>query len=450
MATPKKGSKGSLEGTPYEEENMEFINSVRNHKADYTPNFEEELPKVTIQKKEFHPTLGISKIIQPNGEIRPIRNADLKPLIDTKARNLCFASCTIYSTYDKKFKRFNDEGCIIDIKNISSLDIIAEYTSSYDVFGNDLGDYIVDEEEIEEVKVKIDNKKKLITYRELINSFTNPVAFKNNIIPIQSNMDALVSCIVNKKDQFDEIFAIEVDRPESPLMRKYLTELAILVNEKLKESDEIDNIEELEKNAYVKAEYKGKSYETVVSESRDYHNYYRFLLTKDERVVITEEQNLYTKRLYNILKENSFHFSDKGKRNKFNLELEGELNSSNFYFSDKVDYINLSNPISLQLFTYVPTHLSNLNSHIEENLIDIRFGLISELIEKNYSKAYEVSGTNYSIFACDSNFNYGIFKVNKTSIGKWKKKLENAINKLEHTLGDKSMTKPYDVLNLSI
>lgn len=350
----------------------------------------------------------------------PISSKEFQDLILNNREVL--ANSIIYD-YKRRAKIiFDSDGAILDNQDISKFDYDRiKYTTRISPVGS-----IYDVSNSSE-KPKVD--KTDITLLDALEFIKNPVSHNFKIDLPKSNINSLIACIFTQKDQFDELFTVETCKPESPLMRKYLTELARLVNIKLKESDEIDNIEELEKLAYEKAEYKGKSIETVLNESKDYHDYYRFLLMKGERIVITENEKEYVDTLYRVVSESKNIFR-KDKKSKIDFELRADINSisSRFTFSEKVDLINFGDSIYFTLFFYIPEHMSKVEEYIEkEEYIKLKAAHVTQILEASYRNSSNNGDLKCSLFICDKNYNYSTFTVSSTTMNKWKKELNKML-----------------------
>lgn len=363
-----------------------------------------------------------------NGVVRPISLLDYSTLSHEHPEY--FRNCMVLDPHKCQKYIFDEQGYIIEEEDINMDEYEElEFESPINVIGRI---HNIDKN-VKEQEVALKTTRKKITFEELLNVIKNPVIHKFNIPTVKSNMDALIACILKQPSHFDELFTTEVDRPESPLMRKYLTELARLVNIELEKSDEVNNIEDLEKLAYAEANYEGKDLQIVLNEAKDYKSYYRFLLMKGERIVITEKEKEYADKLLSITKELK-HNNHKTKKTKLNFEIEAELDGSSvFYFSEKVDTITIGSPIVIELHTYVPTHISQIEKHIGNKDIDLRIALINEIITKQFKT--DEKNISISLFVCDKNYNHGTFKISKSTLLKWKKKLLGTlVNKLDNVV----------------
>jgi hypothetical protein len=368
-----------------------------------------------------------------------------------------FANCVIVDIFNKQSYDCNMDGEIFGSR------ICNEYESGiniYSTFGEipkvDIyGDPIntTDLEKKEEIKNDYVGIPVNVTYLSMIDN--NIRKFYEVVDPskleFETTIEKLIKVSIIDPDQFDEIFTIETDRPESPLMRKFLTKLAELVNDKLEAStlkdDGIDDIEELQKIAYTHAGYTGKTLETVIEEKKDYDGYFRFLLMKGEKIVITEQQKEYFDKLKAIVKKefsnqvSSFVIPNK-KKNK-DIELKGISAhpglAGTMYFTGLVPSLIVSkSEMRAIYFTYIE-NIHDIYDEIEKSSLKLKIALNADLIhERNGEIKKGVEVKNY-IFVCDKNFNYAFFEVRKSTLNKWKKSLTDKIIEMFSCLSTKSV-----------
>jgi len=268
--------------------------------------------------------------------------------------------------------------------------------------------------------------------------------FGTNKIPEdETNLEKMIRIAVLNPDQFDEIFTVEVDKPESPLMVKFLNKLAELVDKALlSEGDNgLENIVPLQREAYNYAGYEGKSFETVIDEHKDYGGYFRFLLTKEEKTIISENEKLYFDNLIKIIEEdkNSHNTSNKGiKKKKQAFELFGTSPISSFadeiqdafYFKGIVPNLNLSSVSKPEAmyFTYIDD-IYKIYDYMDNSDLSFKIALNDDLLLESGLVKKGVDLLN-KIFVCDKNFNIVTFTVRKATLNKWKKNLGTEISKL--------------------
>lgn len=291
------------------------------------------------------------------------------------------------------------------------------------------------DEELVDEEIKINSKKIKLTSCDLINMINNPILYHNKIQSKSSNIGYLLSCIIQQPSQFDELFVLEVKSPESPLLKSYLDNLAEMVSEELDKSEQIDDIEKLENDAYKKVGYVGKTFEAVLNDARDFQDYFRFLLTKGEKVVVNQYDYNYVNKLSKIIKENNnykFNISESKQKKNEEIILDSDNYSRYFYFSE-IAHLYIKNKEYLLLFIHVDD-ISSSSKFIEENNLDIKIALCDKIFCENYLKLKECC---ISLFICDKNYNHKKFDLKSTTLNKWKKKLQGYID-LVDTLGLKS------------
>lgn len=367
-----------------------------------------------------------------------------------------FGSCIIVDLFNKYSYDCNIDGNIIGSRNSNEFEL---NLNVYSVFGQiPLADFLGMPIEIPILEKQKENKEQYtgrpvnVPYISLIDNNIRKFHEIEDVTKLkdETSVERLIKTALIDSDQFDEIFTVEKDRPESPLMRRFLTKLAQLVNEGLEtlKDEGLENIEELQKVAYKYAGYRGKTFETVLEEQKDYDAYFRFLLTKDEKIVITEEQKDYFDKLKSLAKKEiirNFGASLIGvKKKNRDVELKGTSPcpslTGTLFFTGLVPSLSISKTeVKATYFTYVED-IYQVYSEIENSQLSLKVALNSDLIlenEGNPRKGVEVTN---SIFVCDRNFNYAFFQVKKSTLNKWKKSLSEKIVSTHSILITKSMT----------
>lgn len=333
--------------------------------------------------------------------------------------------------------------------------------SYYDLIDNiNINDYTVDIFGIPLFLNKVENKTKErsvkqftgkieMSFGKVMLAIENHKEFwdlsTDSYIDSESIKEKLIKTAVLQPDQFDELFTVETDRPESPLMRRFMEKLSILVNEQLGDNVEgIDNMDELQSKAYIFTGYQGKNLETVISESKDYFRYFRYLLTKGEKTVINEKQKDYFDSLIKLCRKNQII-----KKKSIDYEVsEMTPYSSICFYKEKIPnfHINKSR-IEMDYFTFVE-NIRNTSEELENSNLSIRIALIDELITKEYSDQIKNGIEKAStIFVCDRNLNYCRFLVRGATINKWKKSLEKKLSLADFIISSGRTKIPVGVTN---
>lgn len=312
----------------------------------------------------------------------------------------------------------------------------------------------IEKEQTKVEKKKLDFGGKLCVDVELImmatsdiRGFWSHVSSKTEKPDTEKNVDRLIRCAINDPAQFDEIFTVEVDKPESPLMRKYLSKLAELVNNSISNSDDdsLEDIGKLKAIAYEFAGYKGKDLDTVIKEELDYSSHFRYLLTKGEKIVITEEQKSYFDSLV-LLYKSEMTGAFKNPNRKDEYVLENIITNSNIaYLREKVPSLVIGkNVASARYYTYLD-NFSEINNHLSTSGLGMKMALIDDLLEKEFPKEQKSENSEIKtvLFICDKNLNYVYLTVKKSTLNKWKKDLKDGLVLLEQVILDGKTTTPF-------
>lgn len=393
------------------------------------------------------------KAIAHNGEVIPIKRADY--IKYHQMGNLL--NLTVIDPITKKVASYSSIGSLIKVDEADEEDISIPYTTNFDFAGNPVNPVAFNK--LSESKISVEVKKKeiskegktLISIDNIINLLSNPSAYKNGLIIETSNIDKLICCKLCQPHQFDEIFTTFVNPPESPLLRNYLDILGSLINEELKKSDEVSNIDDLEKLAYERSDYVGKTFETVLSEARDYKDYQRYLLTKEDKTIITESEKKYVDTLCSIIEKEGTYTIFKRKKNKINITLEGLIEQSKlFYLSDTVDCINENSEFSATIFKYTDEHISKFIENIDNTDLPLKIIMTQELINQNYSIKSSKKDPSVKLFVCDKFYNKILFIITQNTLSKWNKKLDKMIRNLDKYSLSSLNIFPYNIENTNI
>lgn len=272
---------------------------------------------------------------------------------------------------------------------------------------------------IEDKEFDIKGTKEL-TIEDVFNIVNKPVLFFSDIKEEKTNINYLLVETLCNPGSFDELFIVQEKAPESPLLKSYLENLANYLIVELKNKDEIDNLEELQKKAYDKTKYQGKLFETVLEEAKDFSEYLRFLITKDEKLVVSPEEFKYSTNLYSAIR--SFGQGIKGKNQKLHVELKMDL-FTDYFVSTKINQqTNTGGRTFFREIIYIPD-IRNLATYIEEEGYDLKIAFIKKMLN-----AVPI------IFVCDRDYNFQTVEVKSSTILKWIKKLDSIFGDVKRTM----------------
>lgn len=273
---------------------------------------------------------------------------------------------------------------------------------------------------VEEKEFIVKGTKEL-TIEDIFDIANKPVRYFSHIKENKSNINYLLVETLCNPGSFDELFIVQEKGPESPLLKSYLNNLANYLIVELKNKDEIDNLEDLQKKAYDKTNYQGKSFEVVLQEAKDFSEYLRFLITKDEKLVISPEEFEYSTNLKNAVRSFGCGFSSKNQ--KLHVELKMDL-FVDYYISTKVNQqvTLVGGKDHVKEVIYVPD-IKNLTSYIEEEGYDLKIAFIKKMLN-----------ITPTIFGCDKDYNFQTFEIRQSTIVKWMKKLDTILQDIKFTL----------------
>jgi len=275
-----------------------------------------------------------------------------------------------------------------------------------------------------------------ISFEDIMLVLHTPFLYFNKIKIERNVMNKLISCTLQENGQFDEKFIVKPKSPDSPLLNEYLITLSNLVEKEIGDSGEVDNIEDLEKKAYESVGY-NKPLEVVLNEAKDFSEYFRFLLVKKDKIVINEEDYNYSKTLLEAVKNKWSFKSSRAKVNKV-FSFENDKYSKLFSFSQIVDRFDESdNKVLISLFLNVPNILKTL-SYLEDNNLDIKIGMIYEMINSNYnSKSKTVC---FSLVVTDPYYNSRMIDLKSTTVMKFKNRFIETISNFDKVYFDNKLT----------
>lgn len=283
---------------------------------------------------------------------------------------------------------------------------------------------------------KIVNFNTLSLIKKNVSDFLSSVN-SGVLVDAETPIESLIRIAFTEPGQFDEVFAIEVDRPESPLMRKYLSILAELVNEGLGtlEDDGIEDIKPLQEKAYKKTGYIGKTLEVVIQEAKDYAGHFRFLLLKGERIVIDEKWKDY----FNLLVKQID--SDGLKKKPTNSEVF-ELCSQNFALKESTNIRMIKDKILITYYAYVD-NIYEVTEHFNLEL-SAKIGLVAKAAKVEYfNETGKDTEVGVVIIICDKNVNIGQFDIRKQTLIKWSKLGQDLVEQAEQIFKEKGKSRFY-------
>lgn len=274
---------------------------------------------------------------------------------------------------------------------------------------------------------------------------------------IQKEIDPIplmIRTAIMEPGQFDEYFCVEVDKPESPLMRKYLLNLASLVNKGLEDlmDEGIEDYEKYQKEAYSKAGYKGKTFETVIEEQKDYDAYFRFLLTRFEKITVTEQEKDYFDEM--VRKIGRLDKPIMSKKCIKDHELYDVICSDvSHVFRQIVPTIALTfDSITVTYFMYIDD-MHNVEKEIENNKkLRLEISLNNEMLLEEFKDQVNKKGKEFStkIFVIDNNLNYTFFLIKKQTLNKWKKELTDFLQITSAIYVTKRSDLPIDLVDFTL
>lgn len=405
----KKKVKGIKDGSIYDRplQNQPMAN-WKPGKWDDTPHSNTDWYAGDIQKPKpvvFNDEPSHSVLIMKNikGEVMPIREGDLMERIRFNGTedSGAFEHSVVFDVELGIEYHFGIKGVFIGDSKIR--ESIPKLNKTDDPWGRRL----VGVNTEETIKVKT------LGFDELYNTLNNPQGYRTGSI-ITDSISELAKYKFLDPDQFDEIFTVETFRPDSPLLNKYLNYLAKLVNDEISVTGEIDNLEDLEKKAYDQVGYKGKDFDAVKREVLDYHDYFKFLITKEDKRVIAEKEFNYVKTVYDNAPEGLKKLIGGLKIAEINKEPVGGYSLSGNVVIPK----NYSKEVPLMCFKYI----GNVNRYTDllaDDYFTNKVAFESELVVSHFPEVK----VPVSIILFDSNCNVVTLNIKPATITKWKSKL---------------------------
>ncbi len=277
---------------------------------------------------------------------------------------------------------------------------------------------------------------------------------KKNIINKENIEEVLLGYVIFNPDEIPEVFTVIEKEPYSDVLKDYLDTLAVLISEAMDKDDEIDNIEALEEEAYKKSGCRD-SIENVRVKQKEFQDYFKYRLIKDEKYCITKD-------VYN-------HICSIGKSMSESNDVQ--ISALKFLHKDKVFFRKVftkpdANRIGMRACVDV-VKLDGMNKCIKVNMIkkidanledfpdmisklglDITMAMYSEVVEHEFKHLIDKKQTvKYNFIVVDKNDLHYIFEVKAGTFAKWKKKLGEQMNRADWHIKNDNFKLPYEFMN---
>jgi hypothetical protein len=231
----------------------------------------------------------------------------------------------------------------------------------------------------------------------------------NIFLTDQEKMNWLINLLLVKSSNFEEIFTIERTRPYDEDICLYLERLSYLILIEQKKNGEIDNLNDLKIEAHALAQLTC-SLEEIEKRSIPCRGYMRYLLTKDDYIVIQQSQLEKAQVIRDLVLENNHVFigttniypsgyeSKQVELNDYNV-LMTKFNAGLHYGSDKA---------LMNFVKYVDENLSEKDWSEFTKRVDFKTELgLNLLTDKDLGKL------NYRVcvFVIDRSYSYRIFRI---------------------------------------
>lgn len=375
-----------------------------------------------------------------------------------------FSHSSVYNEYDNATDIYgnNEIQDIINYPGVNLKNILSNDISNYIDFitGEDITNLVTKKLgcEVKDYSKNIEDLK--FTSNDIQLLRTNPPLYKLLKIDKNSVKSSLTKEEIEEKylfllifhpEQIDEFFTMVEKEPSSDMMKKYLTKLADLISADMTEKDEIDDLEDLKKKAYEYSGYR-ESLGAVEIMAKEFDDYFRFCLVKDDKILITKEKVESLKTLSKTLKE--LHIVKKCSI-KVNKTDKIELNKQ--YISEKIKdkpYLisDFSDITKLDLSNH-PTMYINIFKKIDKNLYEFPENISDEL-SMRMAILYEILTTEnkkiklvFNFIIVDKNNLCYVFNVKSGTIKKWKQKLYQFSDMAYWHVYNKRYDLPYEFAN---
>lgn len=253
-----------------------------------------------------------------------------------------------------------------------------------------------------------------------------------------------------------EHFTIVEKEPSSDMMIKYLTKFADLITEEMNEKEEISDIESLKKLAYDYSGYR-ESIESVEIMAKEFDDYFRYLLIKDDNILITKEKADELKKLAdNIKNTNTIRECSIKTSDYQNVYIDYKFTSDKlkdypYIISDSCDVIkyNLgsSKNVNINIFKKIDKNLIDFPKEIDDDLSN-RMAILHEIVT-NGSETKKIT-VNANFIVVDKNNLCYVFNVKNSTLKKWKQSLYKDCDKAFWHINNHMYQLPYDFMNVGV
>lgn len=385
---------------------------------------------------------SIVKVCYNDGRVVPMRVSDFSESMQGHNKAV-FANCQVYFPREHVISVLNKDGDVVNRVSGSHADKSRSliFTSNIDPLGEEL-----DLEE-DPAPTKEDSKKPTLTFDQIQAVLSNPRDYwKGEEIDV-SVFDLLLSTIVTEPEQFDELFTVEDNIPESPLLRSYIEKLAELVSVQLSKEQLKDNfLTTLGKEAYDYAGYKGKELDVVIEEAKDYHSYFKFLISKGDHVIVGEDmRNLAYKLKKNLEEDRWFNKHPIGKKTKNVIVCQeiAPITENALTITIPILKKNGSTIVAYYFTGDLDHELKDFN--FDSKNLNLRLAMMNELLLKKYAETAKLKIETY-VVVCDKNANYTTVTVKSNTMNRWRKEFHSYIVALGEIIGNRNNLLPYGAI----
>ncbi len=447
------------------------INQDIIQQLDITPNVVEPIiddfndGDIDINEEEFDeeedfPSEYIA-VYERDGDVRISR---VSSYLEIKNDHPMFSHSSVYNEYENATDIYgnNQVQDVINYPGVNLKDILINRVNHYIDFvtGEDLTSLVTKKLgcEIKDYLKNVEDLKFTSNDVQLLR--TNPPLYKLLKVDKGSVKSSFTKEEIEEKylfllmfdpEQITEFFTTVEREPSSDMMRKYLIKLADLISAEMTEKDEIDDLEGLKEKAYEYSGYR-ESLGAVEVMAKEFDDYFRFCLVKDDKILITKEKVESLKILSRTLKE--LHIVKKCSI-KINKTDKIELNKQ--YISEKIKdkpYLisDFSDITKLDL-SHHPTMYINIFKKTDKNLyefpenipdeLSMKMAILHEILTAESKKIKLV----FNFIVVDKNNLCYVFDVKSGTIKKWKKKLYQFTDRAYWHVYNKRYDLPYEFAN---
>jgi len=311
--------------------------------------------------------------------------------------------------------------------------LLNKLVSSYDLFdGEELSNIIESKLDKDEIKKEVDSTVISITPSDIELLKTNPPLFKRR--KIDKISDKIETSSIQEEETFlflsmycpeeiPEYFTIIEKKPWSDLMVNYLNKLADLISEQMREKDEIDDIESLEVIAHKFSGYRD-DIESVKLMAKEYDDYFRYCLIKDDKFLIDKNKVESLKNLSETLKNLTIVKNVSLKLNKYQKTKIKQTFVSNLIKDKKYNFKTVADIVKndaadgftyISIFKKLDINLSEFDKKIPEKLMNKMAVLYEYFGEKKKQ--------SFNFIIVDKNNLCYVFEVKSATLKKWKQRL---------------------------